>query len=71
MTPSRSDLKVSDILIVDPDLAIRPGGLVAVVLEDKDEVIVRRYNQLSVVGSAQHYELIPTNDNWATIQVDQ
>lgn len=63
------ELKVGDVLIVDPDQTIRPGGIVLALLQDSNEVTVRRYKQLSA-GSAMHeYELIATNENWASIRV--
>lgn len=65
------ELKVGDVLIVDPDQAIRPGGLVVASLQEMGEATARRYKQLSAVSSMQKYELIPTNDNWATIRGDQ
>ncbi|HHJ0461582.1 TPA: helix-turn-helix domain-containing protein [Legionella pneumophila] len=65
------ELKVGDVLIVDPDQAIRPGGVVVASLQEASVVIARRYKQLSAASSMQQYELIPTNDNWATIRGDQ
>ncbi|WP_412758163.1 LexA family protein [Legionella bozemanae] len=62
------ELKVGDVLIIDPDKAIRPGGLVVVSLQNANETTVRRYKQLSADNSIQEYELIPTNENWATIR---
>ncbi|WP_010655126.1 LexA family protein [Fluoribacter dumoffii] len=63
------ELKVGDVLIVDPDQVIRPGGLVIANLQDMNEATVRRYKQLSAGGSTHEYELIPTNENWASIRV--
>ncbi|HIF0226171.1 S24 family peptidase [Legionella pneumophila serogroup 1] len=65
------ELKVGDVLIIDPDQAVRPGGLVVANLQEMNEVTVRRYKQLSADSSMQQYELIPTNDNWATIRGSQ
>lgn len=62
------ELKVGDVLIIDPDSAIRPGGLVVANLQDIDEATVRRYKQLSADSSIQEYELISTNENWATVR---
>lgn len=66
-----SELKVGDVLIVDPDQAIRPGGLVIVSLQEMGEATARRYKQISADSSIQQYELIPTNENWATIRGSQ
>lgn len=68
MTP---ELKVGDILIVDPDQPIRPGGLVVAHLQDSDEVTIRRYKQLSAASPLQEYQLIAANENWASIRVGQ
>ncbi len=62
------ELMVGDVLIVEPDQVIRPGGLVVVSLQGMNEVTVRRYKQLSADNSMQKYELISTNENWATVQ---
>lgn len=65
------ELTVGDILIVDPDQVIRPGGIVVASLQEMSEATARRYKQVSAVSSMQQYELIPTNDNWATIRGEQ
>ncbi len=64
------ELKVGDVLIVDPDQVVRPGGLVVVNLQGIKEVSIRRYKQLSVdsLSPIQQYELIPTNENWAIVR---
>lgn len=62
------ELKVGDILIVDPDQVVRPGGLVIACRQDTNEVTVRRYKQLSAASPILEYELIATNDNWANIR---
>lgn len=62
------ELKIGDVLIVDPDQTIRPGGLVVVNLQEMSESTVRRYKQLSADSSIQQYELLPTNENWATVR---
>ncbi|KTD38596.1 putative prophage repressor CI-like protein [Legionella nautarum] len=63
------ELKSGDILIINPDKHVQPGELV--VAQAKDEVIVRRYKQLSVEKANTEYELIALNDNWANIRVQQ
>ena len=65
------ELKVGDVLIVDPDQVSKPGGLVVANLQDMNEATVRRYKQLSADGLANEYELIPTNQNWAPIRITQ
>ena len=62
------ELKRNDILIVDPDHELSPGGFVVAKLKDNNEVIVRRYRQLSVVNS--ECELLPVNMAWAGVHID-
>lgn len=64
MTP---ELKSGDILIINPDKNVQPGELV--VAQNNDEVVVRRYKQLSADKPNKEYELIALNDNWANIRV--
>lgn len=66
MTP---ELHVGDVLIVDPDQAIRPGGLVVAQLQDSYGVTVRRYKQLSAASPMQEFELMASNGNWASVRV--
>lgn len=63
------ELKSGDILIINPDKNVQPGELV--VAQDNDEVVVRRYKQLSADKLNKEYELIALNDNWANIRVQQ
>ncbi|HAU2307381.1 TPA: helix-turn-helix domain-containing protein [Legionella pneumophila] len=65
------ELKVGDVLIVDPDQIVRPGWLVVVNLQDSSEATIRRFKQWSNNGLNLEYELIPANENWATIRGDQ
>ena len=66
----RPELKIHDVLIVDPDQAPNPGNFVVAKLEDDGEVIVRRYRQLSAVKKTHEFELLAMNDAWASIRVD-
>lgn len=65
------EFKIGDILIVDPDQPLRPGGIVVAKHQDMNEVIIRRYKQLSADTTVHEYELNPINDNWAGIRVEQ
>ncbi|OJY14320.1 MAG: repressor [Legionella sp. 40-6] len=65
------ELMEGDFLIVDPDKIIRPGGLVVAIVQDMNEVSVRRYKQLSADGLSQQYELVPSNENWAIVRGDK
>lgn len=63
------ELKINDILIIDPSQEPNPGGFVVAQLEDSQAVIVRRYKQLSAKKNHE-YELAAINDAWANICVD-
>lgn len=65
MTP---ELHVGDVLIVDPDQTIRPGGLVVAQLQDSYGITVRRYKQLSAASPMQEFELMASNGNWASVR---
>lgn len=65
------EINIDDILIIDPDQTIRPGGLVVAHLQDSNEVTVRRYKQLSAGSPMHEYELIAANENWASIRVSR
>ena len=47
----------------------RPGDFVVASLEGEQNVIVRKYKQLSASKAAQRYELIALNEDWADIRV--
>lgn len=64
------DFKINDILIIDPDRMPEPGNFVVTQIKNDDQVIIRRYKQLSVHKSFQEFELVPANDNWAKIVVN-
>lgn len=64
MTP---EIRMNDVLIVDPDARPRPGDFVVVLLEGEQDVIVRKYKQLSASKEAQQYELMTLNEDWASI----
>lgn len=63
------ELKSGDILIINPDKNAQPGEIV--VAQNNNEVVVRRYKQLSADKPNKEYELIALNDNWANIRVQQ
>ncbi|HCU5991598.1 TPA: helix-turn-helix domain-containing protein [Legionella pneumophila] len=62
------ELLVGDILIVDPEQDIRPGKLVAVLLQDSNGATIRRFKQLSGDNTLREYELMSVNENWANIR---
>ncbi|VEB35471.1 phage repressor [Legionella sainthelensi] len=64
-----SEFRINDVLIVDPDASPKPGDFVVALIEGEQEVIVRKYKQLSVSKEAQQFELIALNEDWADIRV--
>lgn len=61
------ELKINDMLIVNPDFTPRPGNIVMIKNMNTSEVIVRRYKQISISKPAHQFELLATNKNWPTI----
>lgn len=63
------DLKIRDIVVVDPATSPNPGDFVVVKLEQDTEIIIRKYKQLSAAKSALEFELIALNNDWANVHV--
>lgn len=66
MTP---EFRVNDVIIVDPDSQPKPGDFVVALIEGEQEVILRKYKQLSAAKDLQEFELIALNKDWADIRV--
>ncbi|HHT9843875.1 TPA: LexA family protein [Legionella pneumophila] len=64
------EFRLNDLIIVDPDTKPKPGDFIVAQIEGEQEVIIRKYKQLSASKEAQLYELIPLNEDWAVIRVD-
>ncbi|WP_115705923.1 helix-turn-helix domain-containing protein [Legionella sainthelensi] len=64
------EFRINDILIFNPSAKLNPGDFVAVKIENEDEIIIRKYKQLSVSKTEQSFELIALNEDWANIQVN-
>lgn len=64
------EFRTNDILIIDSDTKPRPGDVVVALLDGEQEVIVRKYKQLSAAKGAQEYELIALNEDWANVHVN-
>ncbi|KTD14375.1 LexA family protein [Legionella israelensis] len=62
------EIRVNDILVIDPSTSPQPGDFVLVKLADKPETIVCQYKKLSYTSS--EFELLTLNDNWPSIKVD-
>ena len=67
MTP---EFRVNDVLIFDPANKPNPGDFVVAKLDSENEAIIRKYKQLSATKSAEQYELIALNDDWANRHID-
>ena len=64
MTP---EIKLSNVLVIDPFVAPSPGNFVVVKMTNKPEVIVCQYKRLSY--TLDEFELVTLNDNWPNITV--
>lgn len=64
------ELRVGDILIISPNAKIQPGDFVAAKLESEDEVIIRKYKQLSSGKDTEEFELVALNSDWANLYID-
>lgn len=64
------DLKINDLVIVNPDDTPQPGNLVAARIEEGEGVVIRSYKQLSVLKEFQEYELLAINPAWASIRIN-
>lgn len=64
------EFRLKDVIIVDPDTKPKPGDFVVALIDGEQEVIVRKYKQLSASKEIQQFELIALNEDWADIRVD-
>lgn len=63
------EIRVNDLLIIDPIVAPMPGDYVVVKVATKAETIICQYKKLSYTSS--EFELITLNDNWPNITVNE
>lgn len=63
------EFRINDVIIVDPDTNPKPGDFVVALIEGEQEVIVRKYKQLSASKEVEQFELIALNGDWADIRV--
>lgn len=61
------DIKVNDILVIDPAISPEPGDFVLAKLANKPEAIVCQYKKLSY--TSDEFELLTLNENWPNIKV--
>ncbi|KTC89788.1 helix-turn-helix domain-containing protein [Fluoribacter dumoffii] len=64
------EFRVNDILIFNPNAKLNPGDFVAAKMGNEDEIIIRKYRQISVSQTEQSFELIALNEDWANIQIN-
>ena len=64
------EFRINDVLIFDPANKPNPGDFVVAKLDSENEAIIRKYKQLSAAKSAEQYELIALNDDWANRHID-
>lgn len=65
------ELKINDVLIFDPDVKPSPSDFVVAKLGIQEEVIIRKYKQLSTSELQQDIELIALNDDWANARINR
>ena len=66
------ELKIGDMVIIDPDIKPLPGEIVLVKMKKEGATLLRRYRPLSKKDAKGFiaFELIPANDYWPKIIVD-
>jgi SOS-response transcriptional repressor LexA len=64
------EFRVNDVLIIDPDTNPNPGDFVVANLGTDNEVIIRKYKQLSASKTSPAFELIALNEDWASVRVE-
>ncbi|QBS11551.1 helix-turn-helix domain-containing protein [Legionella geestiana] len=62
------EIRVNDLLFISPNTKPKPGRYVVAKLSQENEVIIRKYKQVSASQDTCNFELIANNDNWATIK---
>jgi len=65
------EFRAKDVLIIDPNTVPNPGDFVVAKLENSDEVIIRKYKQISTSKTHIEFELIALNDDWPNIKIGQ
>jgi SOS-response transcriptional repressor LexA len=61
------EIRVNDVLVIDPTVLPAPGDYVAVKIDKKSEAIICLYKKLSY--ALADFELLTLNDNWPNIRV--
>lgn len=63
------EIRVGDLLVIDPLISPQPGDFVVVKVDGQQEVIISQYKMLSYASS--DFELLTLNDNWPNIKVTE
>ncbi|WP_133128600.1 LexA family transcriptional regulator [Legionella nagasakiensis] len=61
------EIRVDDILVIEPLASPKPGSFVAVKIEGAQKIIICQYKKLSFATS--DFELMTLNDNWPNVQI--
>lgn len=61
------EIRVNDVLVIEPSVLPEPGDFVAVKISSKPETIICQYRKLSY--TSDEFELLTLNDNWPNIKV--
>jgi SOS-response transcriptional repressor LexA len=64
MTP---EIRINDVLVIDPSISPQPGDYVVVKVADKPETIICQYRKLSY--TSPEFGLLTLNSNWPDIKV--
>jgi len=60
------EIRVNDVLMIDPSIYPAPGDYVVVKMKNKPEAIVCQYKKLSY--TSPEFELVTLNDNWPNVK---
>lgn len=60
------EIRVNDVLVIDPSISPAPGDYVVVKMANKPETIVCLYKKLSY--TSPEFELVTLNDNWPNVK---
>ena len=63
------ELRVNDVLVIDPAVSPKPGDFVVATVVGKDDAIVCQYRQLSY--TSPEFDLMTLNENWPNININE
>ncbi|MFO2857355.1 XRE family transcriptional regulator [Legionella pneumophila serogroup 1] len=62
------EIKINDVLVIEPSILPEPGDFVAVKISGKPEAVICQYKKLSYTST--EFELLTLNDNWPNIKMN-